>query len=119
MSVTALAASLKNKTLPLRWWKALMVCKALAAPSIGAILWWILMELTPTAPINLGNRVDQITMIIVCLVATGFTALSAGLWQHRLSDRVMWVLSYLISAATGALASGVVFTFVHAYSYAY
>ena len=119
MSVTALAASLKDKTLPLHWWKVLMTLKALSAPSIGAILGWILVEVVPTAPINLGNRVDQVTMIIVCLIAAAFAGVSAYFWQIRYEDRLLCVLSFLLSATTGAFVSGVIFQFVHAYSYVY
>lgn len=122
MSVNTLAISLRAKTdaIPLNWWKRLMVCKALAAPVIGGIALWILMELTPTAPINLGNRTDQITLIGLSLFIAAFAGLSAYTWQqYRRENRFFWTVSILLSASTGGFASGVIFQLVHSYTYVY
>lgn len=119
MSMDALTAGRKTKTLPLRWWQLVMTLKALTAPVIGAIAWWIVMEHYPTAPINLGNRVDQVTMIAVSLFNAIFAGVCACFWRIRHEHRVLWTLSILLSTVTGAMASGVIFEFTHSYTYVY
>jgi hypothetical protein len=114
-----LTTGLKAKTLPLRWWKLVMTCKALTAPVIGVIAWWIIMERYTTAPINLGNRVDQITIIVICVINAVFAGTSACVWLIRYEHRFLWTLSILLSTFTGAMASGVVFELTHSYTYVY
>lgn len=118
MSLDALTSSLKAKTLPLWWWKLVMTCKALAAPVIGVVLGWILMELGPTAYINLGNRVDQIVLISVALICTVVAGCSAFFWHNRLEDRFVWFVSIVLSTATGILASIVLFELMRASTHA-
>lgn len=112
-------AGLKAKTLPLRWWKLVMTLKALTAPVIGAIAWWIVMELTPTAQVDLSNRVDQITIIGVCVFNAVFAGLTALTWHMRHESRVLLTLSILLGTVVGAMASGVIYTLVNAYWYVY